>query len=543
MTLSKYTDNLYQSEVYRELERQAVKKGFFKPTDNEIVRLAAQEINMIEKINQPMDSSPSEDLVQDVVRLAFAMRRKGFIAQAEDIEQKLVIYKQAESACYNVTQETNADLIGFAHRDGDVNIIEGSGELGTFETMQSISDKILAVTRKQPTGQQPMNRMASLAAMINKIAAGVSYSWEDETPKTRKETVANIDSVLQEFDVIRNEAPSLDGFYFSNLNNPAQQAAYIYFARLAGIQINPQTIVAWYRMVDVARREGVLIEGNVPVVSAEALYTKLNNAIPAWMRLHPATALIPAQTKTLRNIANAIGVLDTFDSTYLNENNPSTYIFAGGLQVATNDAKSMAACQWLAQQVKNVYIAAFGENNNNIVVAQAAMRSVPEKLYTDLKGIKIGAVVNIDMALKQLSRVNKEITDALATFSKEPVLGQLKTINAQLAEQILSWVAKMSALISGQYKSILTSDQKQPLKMDISQLNAAYEAWVQRKDNKSQAIAEKIQTLIGIIEKYNDKPWMEMQDALKESSLGISEPTRESLKKSIQVIIDSARRA
>jgi hypothetical protein len=95
MTLSKYTDNLYQSEVYRELERQAVKKGFFKPNDTEIVRLAAQEINMVEKINQPMDSSPSEDLVQDVVRLAFAMRRKGFIAQAEDIEQKLVIYKQA----------------------------------------------------------------------------------------------------------------------------------------------------------------------------------------------------------------------------------------------------------------------------------------------------------------------------------------------------------------------------------------------------------------------------------------------------------------
>lgn len=38
MTISKYTDNLYQSEVYRELERQAVKKGFFKPTESELVK-------------------------------------------------------------------------------------------------------------------------------------------------------------------------------------------------------------------------------------------------------------------------------------------------------------------------------------------------------------------------------------------------------------------------------------------------------------------------------------------------------------------------
>ena len=61
------------------------------------------------------------------------MRRKGFVTQAEDLEQKLVMYKTAENALYNVTVETNADLIGFAHRDGDVNLIEGSGDLGTFE--------------------------------------------------------------------------------------------------------------------------------------------------------------------------------------------------------------------------------------------------------------------------------------------------------------------------------------------------------------------------------------------------------------------------
>ena len=255
MVLSKYTDNLYQSEVYRELERQAVKKGFFKPTETEMVKLAAQEIEHTQQINQQVDDSPSDDLIQDVARLAYAMRRKGFVTQAEDLEQKLVMYKTAENALYNVTVETNADLIGFAHRDGDVNLIEGSGDLGTFETMQSIADKILAVTRKQPTGKQPMNRMAEFASMINKVAqeggsssqemsqdsgtssqggvgnlsqksrsGGASGTWEDSptnkgTPKTRKVIISNIETTLQEFDASRKNAPSLDELYFSDLRN------------------------------------------------------------------------------------------------------------------------------------------------------------------------------------------------------------------------------------------------------------------------------------------------------------------------------------
>jgi hypothetical protein len=412
--------------------------------------------------------------------------------------------------------------------------------------MQSISDKILAVTRKQPTGQQPMNRMASLAAMINKVAAGASDSWEESAkeeniPKTRKEIIANIKTALQQFDTTRRNAPSLDGFYFNNLNNQTQQNAYVYFAQLAGVRVNPQTIMSWYRVVDVARREGVLTEGNVPVVSAEALYNKLNNAIPAWMRLNPLAAVIPAQTKAIRNIANAIGVLDTFDSTYLNANNQSTYIYAGGYQLATNDAKSMAACQWLAQQVKNVYLLSFGENNNTIVIAQSAMRSVPEKLYSDLNAINIdNEISDVNLAQKQLIKISKIINNALASFSKEPTYGKLKDVNSQLTYQIIAWADNLKTLVINQ--SVLNSDQKQPLNMDIAPLNEAYEVWAQKKDSKSQAIAEKIQTLIGIIEKYNDQPWIEMQDAIQES-FGIVEPTRESLKRTIQILIGSAGRS
>jgi len=160
----KRSTNLYKSEVYRELERRAVKKGFFEPTDEEKIKLAAQQIESARKINAPVDVTPTDDLTQDIARLAYAMRRKGFVAQAEDVEQKLMLYKVAESGLYNVTTETNKDFIEMAHRDGDVDIV-GLGELGTVETIQSIADKILAVTRKQPTG-----KLAGLAKYILKKA-------------------------------------------------------------------------------------------------------------------------------------------------------------------------------------------------------------------------------------------------------------------------------------------------------------------------------------------------------------------------------------
>ena len=148
----KRSTNLYKSEVYRELERRAVKKGFFEPTDEEKINIAAQKVESARKINAPVDTSITNDLTLDIAKLALAMRRKGFIALAEDVEQKLMLYKVAESGLYNVTVEKNKDFIEMAHRDGDVDIV-GAGELGTVETIQSIADKILAVTRKQPTGK------------------------------------------------------------------------------------------------------------------------------------------------------------------------------------------------------------------------------------------------------------------------------------------------------------------------------------------------------------------------------------------------------
>lgn len=550
MTLSKYTDNLYQSEVYRELERQAVKKGFFKPTETELVKLAAQEVERTQQINQEVDASPSDDLVQDVARLAYAMRRKGFVTQAEDIEQKLFLFKTAENSLYNVTQDTNADLIGFAHRDGDVNLIEGSGDLGTFETMQSMADKILAVTRKQPTGKQPMNRIASLAAMINKVAqegessqgasGGATGTWDVPTPKSRRAVIANVENTLEELKADIKAAPSLESFslYNADTTKPDQQAAYAYFARAAGIQVSPQSVARWYSASNVAQSEGVLTAGNVPVIGAEALYNKLQNS----------GSLIPtAQTETLRKIAYSLGVLPIFDSTYLNENNKSTYIFAGGIELATNNDNSWAACRWLAAQAAALYKQCFGEGNSTIAKAQAAMQAIPERLYAELNAIKTGEKTNDpSVALRQLIRVGKEIDDCKAKFTKEPAFGQMKVVNARLIDQIVSWVDSLKTKISDQYKSMATSDQMQAFTMDTSQLDAAYDYWYNQSQSedvgvakKGAVVANKIKQLQDVISENINKPWIELQDAL--TDLGIDAPNKNVFLASVRRIVESAK--
>src|SRR5690606_2960678 len=106
MVIQKYTNNLYLSEVYRELERQAVRKGHFDPTPEEMVKSAASKITQHNSVNQKIDPTPSGDLLQDISRLTYALRRKGFVSQAEDIEQKLITYKIAENEFYNVKIDT-----------------------------------------------------------------------------------------------------------------------------------------------------------------------------------------------------------------------------------------------------------------------------------------------------------------------------------------------------------------------------------------------------------------------------------------------------
>ena len=563
MTLSKYTDNLYQSEVYRELERQAVKKGFFKPTDLELIKLAAQEVQQIQSINQEVDASPSDDLIVDVARLAYAMRRKGLVTQAEDLEQKLVIFKQAENAFYNVTKETNKDFMNFAHRDGDVNIIEGSGDLGTFETLQSVADKILAVTRKEPTGKQPMDRLAAFASMINKVAqqGGASGDWDSqggqaaseaapqqatatprEVPKTRREIITSVENTLNRFDVIRKQIqtmPGLNEFGFSDIEASGQLSAYVYFARLAGKQVNPADIGLWSKAKEVAAKEGVFQEN---IINAQMIFTKLTNQASNNVDI-------------LLNIANALGIRDNFASIFYNQNSKS-YIFTtslAGINVGTdisfNKDNIWKACVWLQQSYQTLINRIFGANSETFNAAQNLMIGIIEKLINELNSINISEPATAtNAAVRLLIKTSNGINNALAKFTNGDSFRYLRLVNPAVIDPIVTSINSIEKDISEQYKSLSGSEGVKLVDIDASILDNSLAYWENQTSseddetaNKAGAVSDKIQQLQEIIKQYKTKPWVEFQEALSEMKPPIDAPNKNVFLAGLQKIVDSSK--
>jgi hypothetical protein len=160
--------NLYDSEIYRSLERQAYKEGFFTPSDKDIVKQASNNVKIASKVNDRMSTAnlqPSENVDIDISMLVDGLRNRGYISQAQDVENNYIMFKKAETEYYNLSMETPNDLMDFAHPDGDINVTDIKGELADIETIQSAADKILAVVRKQPSG-----KLAALAGLIKKNA-------------------------------------------------------------------------------------------------------------------------------------------------------------------------------------------------------------------------------------------------------------------------------------------------------------------------------------------------------------------------------------
>ena len=124
------------SEVMRELEKQAVKK---LAEDNCPINIRPY--------------GPTGDLCSDIVTLARGLREKGFEKEAEELGRKFLLYKTAETHLYRVFDEEGEDLIDFSHKDGDIEIAPSKGGYGKVETIVSQQKKIHDIVNKKPTGK------------------------------------------------------------------------------------------------------------------------------------------------------------------------------------------------------------------------------------------------------------------------------------------------------------------------------------------------------------------------------------------------------
>lgn len=128
------------SPVMRELERLSISKGEFKP-EVVVKEVAMKKVSFV----------PTNDLDNDILKLAEGLRSKGFEKDAEALEAKFVLYKEAGTHLYRAIDEDGDDLIDFAHPDGEVRV--GDSEHGVVETLLTGHKKMLDVVNKAPTGK------------------------------------------------------------------------------------------------------------------------------------------------------------------------------------------------------------------------------------------------------------------------------------------------------------------------------------------------------------------------------------------------------
>lgn len=229
--MTRKNNNLYASEVYRELERQAIRKGFFTPTDSDIVKNAAVNVKNTNLENTVLNESGN--LLQDIAILTSELRKKGLDTYAENIEQNLLIYKQAETL-YNIEIDTAKNLAEFAHREGDVQIV-GGGDLGVVETIQSAADKILAVIKKEPTGQYPKKTaLTHIATLIKNAQAADAGLPEFETEVSKAAdadpvVVSRVELIQSDLKNLIIELNKVQNFNFEGLLNADGTSTKRYF--------------------------------------------------------------------------------------------------------------------------------------------------------------------------------------------------------------------------------------------------------------------------------------------------------------------------
>lgn len=130
-----------ESPVLRSLEKVAVDRGLVTPDP------------MTKEASVSESYAPTDDLHEDMLKLVAGLRAKGFVREAEALEDKINTRKFAETHLYRVIDEDGDDLLDFAHPEGDVEVAPSASGLGKVWTEQSAKKEIERIVNKKPTGK------------------------------------------------------------------------------------------------------------------------------------------------------------------------------------------------------------------------------------------------------------------------------------------------------------------------------------------------------------------------------------------------------
>lgn len=155
-----------QSSTMRSFANLAMKKGIITP----------ESITKVASVNKQIVQSkltPGPNLEENILKLCAALREKGFVKNAVEIEEKFFIMKKAVYL-YDTHGETGDDVINFAHPDGSHQMkdVEGDAMIETIIDKQKAIKNMIA---KEPTGKLAMakkmaDKVKSAGKMNNALA-------------------------------------------------------------------------------------------------------------------------------------------------------------------------------------------------------------------------------------------------------------------------------------------------------------------------------------------------------------------------------------
>lgn len=134
--------------------------------------LSNQPAPPVEKVaSAEVSYEATGDLTNDIIALADGLRARGFVAQAEVLEEKLFV-REAAKKKVEKSQKAEKTVLDEAHPDGDVEVAKSQSGMGKVWTEQSAKQEILKKVLKTPTG-----KYASMGAAVGLLASKMAIQF------------------------------------------------------------------------------------------------------------------------------------------------------------------------------------------------------------------------------------------------------------------------------------------------------------------------------------------------------------------------------
>lgn len=511
----------HESEVMRELERQAVREGHFDLTPEEHVKLA------VEEVKQTPSAQPTGDLFADICALAAGLERKGYKKQAAELMEKLGLFKEAETHLYHAIEETPEMLLEMAHSEGDVTVVPSEGDLGVVETLKSTQEKLRRIVEKQPGGKQ--------------AEAAVKTAQFRGIQEVAKET----NKALYDFSVARKQKPvDVKNFTFKDANLRDGRAMRSY-SRITGVSVG--SIMNWVRVSDISASLGF---GAIP--TQESI---LNVMI---------SDQAGGNFKAVNSLADAVGFnVNPYYQGVFNEEvtsdrgapvaivsrrwnvNPQSMFEEKALPNALvalnfsriNQDKARQVARLLSEAIRrNAYNPVFGVNDSKLMMANNTLSSLISGIYKSIDSVKTSVnVTSPQEAIGFISDAATVVESQKEKLTRDPLIVPQESDY----QAVLQWLERLESIVRKGYGGAARSDQMRPYKANLSDLNKARIYWQSKLNERGidPKLKNKIETEIlaninnigSILSKYEKepRPWVEVKEAL--SRAGIQMPNAATL--------------